>query len=670
MVDIGGTTSDVCALLPSGYPRQAAAFSELGGVRTNFPLPDICSIGVGGGSLVRRRDDGTVEVGPDSVGRQLETKSLVFGGDQLTATDVVVAGEGKSIGVPEKVQHLTTDLVTKATAEIKKLLEGVVDRMKTSSDPLKVILVGGGSIIAPRELKGVSELIQPPHANCANAVGAAIAKVSATIDTIRVLDGTTERQVVEDVVEEALEAARSNGAQSPSLLEQSVIPVPYISTPTVRVLVRVAGRLSPEKLKLLKDLDAVQPDLTTSTDQDGTFDSTVCTETEDTADVDILSYEPTIKGRLWKLSKTDVKFIAAGCGVLGAGGGGDPHASSLSVTALLESGSSIFVTDPADIKADGIVPSFAYMGSPNVFSERLASGNELRDSAAGAMQARGGSLDDLAAVMSLEIGGSNGMRGLQVAGLLGKPVADADLMGRAYPNLWQISPSNADVIMTPAAISDANGSTLVQTAAADNNAVETMLRSLCVQMGHAAGIAMGSLSGAQVQKIAVQNSISLAWRLGRCIHVSKLRKHSAIASLLSLYPGQQIFSGKITAVHRHVVSGFLHGSVTITPHSSVDHPIITHHHTLLDHAPAAPHLVIDFQNENIHAYNIDGAAAGTRRTLASVPDIITVLDAQDGSALGTQDYRYGLRVHVVALVASPQWTQGKGLENGGPKAFG
>lgn len=53
MVDIGGTTSDVCALLPSGFPRLAAEFSELGGVRTNFPLPDICSIGVGGGSLVK-----------------------------------------------------------------------------------------------------------------------------------------------------------------------------------------------------------------------------------------------------------------------------------------------------------------------------------------------------------------------------------------------------------------------------------------------------------------------------------------------------------------------------------------------------------------------------------------------------------------------------------------
>ena len=56
VVDIRGTTTDVGLLLANGFPRQAAAFSEISGVRTNFSYPDVKSIGLGGGSIVRRRE--------------------------------------------------------------------------------------------------------------------------------------------------------------------------------------------------------------------------------------------------------------------------------------------------------------------------------------------------------------------------------------------------------------------------------------------------------------------------------------------------------------------------------------------------------------------------------------------------------------------------------------
>ncbi len=179
-------------------------------------------------------------------------------------------------------------------------------------------------------------------------------------------------------------------------------------------------------------------------------------------------------------------------------------------------------------------------------------------------------------------------------------------------------------------------------------------------MGHAAGISLGALSGAQVQAHAVQHSVSLAWRLGSCIEIAKVTKQDAIASILAVYPGKLIFSGKIISVQRQVIAGFTKGNVVIAPNSLLDDDGTGVTSTQADD------LVIDFQNENIHAYTGSGEE---EKTLAIVPDIITVLDAQDGTALGTQDYRYGLRVNVIALVGSPQWTEGKGLENGGPQAF-
>lgn len=99
VVDIGGTTSDVCALLPSGFPRQAPGFVEVGGVRTAFSMPEVVSIGLGGGSKVEvQSESGEVTVGPGSVGHFLTEQAQIFGGSTLTATDIVVASGKAQLG--------------------------------------------------------------------------------------------------------------------------------------------------------------------------------------------------------------------------------------------------------------------------------------------------------------------------------------------------------------------------------------------------------------------------------------------------------------------------------------------------------------------------------------------------------------------------------------------
>lgn len=63
VVDIGGTSTDVNVLL-NGFPRPASAYVKIGGVRTNFRMPDTISIALGGGSLVKFTEDGKVKIGP------------------------------------------------------------------------------------------------------------------------------------------------------------------------------------------------------------------------------------------------------------------------------------------------------------------------------------------------------------------------------------------------------------------------------------------------------------------------------------------------------------------------------------------------------------------------------------------------------------------------------
>lgn len=134
VVDIGGTTTDVGLLQANGFPRQAAAFSEFAGVRMNFSCPDVRSIGLGGGSIVRVGKE-RMTVGPDSVGYKIQTEALVFGGSVPTTTDYTVAADASvEIGEPEMVRHLDANVVEAYKVVVKKMLEKVIDAMKTSPE--------------------------------------------------------------------------------------------------------------------------------------------------------------------------------------------------------------------------------------------------------------------------------------------------------------------------------------------------------------------------------------------------------------------------------------------------------------------------------------------------------------------------------------------------------
>jgi N-methylhydantoinase A/oxoprolinase/acetone carboxylase beta subunit len=240
VVDVGGTTSDI-GQLRHGFPREANAVVEVGGVRTLFRMPDLLSIGLGGGSHV---DENAVRVGPLSVGYRLTEDALVFGGSRLTATDIAVAAGLIEIGDRSRVTHLPKSLIAAALADAHRKLEEDIDRMKTEAGDVPLLAVGGGAFLVPDKLPGISEIVRVPHGDCANAVGAAIAQVSGEAD-----------QVFRDLSrDEAIAAARGiaedravqAGAERCSLKTVDVedMPIAYLPGNALRVRVRVAGAIA------------------------------------------------------------------------------------------------------------------------------------------------------------------------------------------------------------------------------------------------------------------------------------------------------------------------------------------------------------------------------------------------------------------------------------------
>ncbi len=242
VVDVGGTTSDI-GMLMNGFPRQSGTSVEIGGVLTNFRMPDVLAIGLGGGSLVA--EDGKT-VGPDSVGHQLITEGLVFGGSRLTATDIAVAAKHVAIGDESRVAALKPDTIRQALETMRDLLGQNIDKMKTSAGDLPLVVVGGGGFLVPDDLPGISEVIHPNHGSVANAIGAALAQVGAEAEIVYTRGERERGDALAEVQKQAKDNAVKAGADPAhiTITEIEETPMSYMAKPTMRLHVKAVGDLA------------------------------------------------------------------------------------------------------------------------------------------------------------------------------------------------------------------------------------------------------------------------------------------------------------------------------------------------------------------------------------------------------------------------------------------
>ena len=239
VIDVGGTTTDI-GHLRSGYPREANSVVTIGGVRTLFRMPDLLSIGLGGGTVVTTDP---LIIGPESVAHRLTNEALVFGGDTITMTDVAVAAGFLDLGDSSQANCLACDLVQDVMAQAHHMLSELIDRMKIDASPVPLLAVGGGARLIPEYVDGISEVIQVPHFAVANAVGAAIGQISGEVDHIfRDMDRDTFLAEAEEM---ARKQAASAGAVPETLkvVDVETIPLAYLPGRSVRVRLRVVGDL-------------------------------------------------------------------------------------------------------------------------------------------------------------------------------------------------------------------------------------------------------------------------------------------------------------------------------------------------------------------------------------------------------------------------------------------
>ena len=245
VIDVGGTSAD-CGILIDGFPRESAAAIEVGGVRTNFRMPDLISIGLGGGTIVRPDGNG-VKCGPDSVGYKVITEALINGGSTLTLSDISTKGGRLSgFGDASKLSGVSDEVVKHALAWVDEQIQNLCDRMKASRSTMPLIAVGGGSHLIPKSIPGIAEVITPNHHAVANAFGAAIAEASGSVDRVYRYDDQGREACLDEARKLATEAAVRAGADAKQVRITAVIEVPmsYLPGQGCRVQVKAAGPLA------------------------------------------------------------------------------------------------------------------------------------------------------------------------------------------------------------------------------------------------------------------------------------------------------------------------------------------------------------------------------------------------------------------------------------------
>ena len=206
VADVGGTSTDVGSLT-RGFPRESAAGVTVGGVRTNFRMPDLVSVAVGGGTTIL---EGSLTA--TSVARRITEEALVFGGSTATLTDAAVAAGRVAIG--DVVRVAGRDDLAPALRQAEALVADAIDRMRLSADEVDLIVVGGGSVLLPDALPGVRSLVRPEHADVANAVGAALAPVAGEAELIADVGDDRRLAEIDRCLDEARQRAVAAGADA------------------------------------------------------------------------------------------------------------------------------------------------------------------------------------------------------------------------------------------------------------------------------------------------------------------------------------------------------------------------------------------------------------------------------------------------------------------------
>ncbi len=347
---------------------------------------------------------------------------------------------------------------------------------------------------------------------------------------------------------------------------------------------------------------------------------------------------------MWTLREDEVSAIAIGAGILGAGGGGSPYLGQLQLRGLLRSGRRVEIVPAGEIADGDLGCGASGMGAPTVGIEKLPRGDEMWQ----AVRAIEDHLRQRFRFLVVgEVGGGNAIEPLIAGAYGGLPVVDADPMGRAFPELQMDTFMIYGVRPWPFALHDPQGNSAVIGPVDSAETAERIGRAATVAMGGTVALALPVITGGELKAHAIHGTLSLVRRIGAAVEEAHRTKDDPVAAIGSVVPASVLFFGKVVDVERRTTGGFARGRLLMEGLGDF----------------GSETLAIDIQNEFLIAYR-DGVP------VATVPDIISLIEEESGLPLGTEALHYGLRLTVLGIPAAAKLKTERALRVVGPRAFG
>ena len=338
-----------------------------------------------------------------------------------------------------------------------------------------------------------------------------------------------------------------------------------------------------------------------------------------------------------------IEDIALGAAVLGTGGGGDPYVGKLMALQAVEEFGPITLLDVDEVPDEALIVPSSMMGAPTVLVEKIPNGEEVIGAFASLEKYLG---QKIYATIPIEAGGVNSMIPLALAAQLDLPVVDTDGMGRAFPELQMVTFHLENISSTPMVLCDEKGNSLLLNTI-DNVWTERLARNATVAMGGSVMLASYPMKGRQLKTAGIHGIITLTEKIGKAIREAKGSNLDPIKTVLDVTGGFELFRGKAIDVERRTVGGFVRGESKFEGLDAYKYQTLT----------------LSFQNENL-------IAKTETKVLATVPDLIAVLDMETGRPITTEGLRYGARGVVIGIPCAPKWRTDKGIDTVGPRYFG
>lgn len=344
----------------------------------------------------------------------------------------------------------------------------------------------------------------------------------------------------------------------------------------------------------------------------------------------------------WIISKKDIPYISLGAKLLSSGGGGETKTVEYLLLSMMKDTDVIIVKTAVEVMDEWIVP-VAIVGSTVLFNEDLPSGSEAVETVALHESLTGKKAE---AVISIEIGGINGLIPLLVALERNIPIVDGDGMGRAFPKLEMTTFFDSQVSVFPlAAYSKAE--TLV---ARNNQQLQEVFSSFVLKNSGYCHMACFGMVGHQLKAALVPGSLKLSRDIGKALSTGTIEKKVDLLRNLffnSVYGELEVvFSGRIFSIDRWFEEEALVGSCHLEGQLSF-------------HGKSA---TIYFQNEFL---SIVVSKEKTRTT----PDLIIFLHYESGMPISVSDIREGMLVLILVVPAPSVFYTNEMLKLVGPKAF-